>query len=486
MKKTFLLKLFFPLFLVGCNNVFEDKVEENNESSPYPKIVLSSGEWMSIAYDDPKEVSEDDIINIIDNFIRQEYVGTKCQTRSGMHISALNKTKKYNLTEKMSLPATRSGENSTYAIDCPVSEYEFELDGEKHRAVVSIDERYPKVLALLKVDESGETDHPSFCDGMPEKDASEIMLNLSYEAVYKHLCEIEAIRDSLRDKTLLMISQKLKEPIQNISFVKIKNYIYTDDNELPTTRAMAIDFPTDQILSGCWPLIEVTWFGDFNPVASGYMPYFYDTNRVPPWDGVTAIIHILTVVRPSIIIPAKSYEGHGYKSSMSIDWNLLTETEYLLPSDSERKREMAGRLYRLINDDLGLKFAATSDTGCHITNGITNYIPSNFLKTLQKYIACNGVSSYNFNTIINSLGKARPIFINSNEWGDKFVIDGYFKTRSTLGTNSTYLHLKFGGYNNRHGGYYLVNADSSLDIDYGWDCITYSDKLKIIAECRPK
>lgn len=140
----------------------------------------------------------------------------------------------------------------------------------------------------------------------------------------------------------------------------------------------------------------------------------------------------------------------------------------------------------MINDDLGLKFKGTSATGYHITNGTTNYIPSNFLKVLQKYIACNSVTSYNLATILNSLGRARPIFVNSNEWGDKFVIDGYLKTRSTSGINSTYLHLKFGDSNNLYGGYYLVNADSSLDIDYGYDCITYSNKLKIIPECRPK
>ena len=484
MKKFNLSILALSLLLITACTKDSSENAEGSELLPHPKITLSAEEWISIAYDNPKEISEEDIKTILDNFLKQEYVAPKYQTRTGADISSLNQTKKYGLAEKMSVAATKNGEATN--IDCTISEYEFELNGEKHRVIVSTDERYPKVVALIKVDESNGTGISGYCENMPKQDASEIMLNLSYEAVYRHLCEIEAIRDSLRDKTLLKISQKLNEPIQNISFDKIKLDININGNDMPSTRSMAIDFPTDQIISGCWPLVEVTWFGSNSPVASGYMPYYWDTNRVSPFDGVTAILHILSVIQPAITIPAKSYEGHGYKSSMSIDWNLLTKSEYLLSSDTERKKEMAGRLFRMINDDLGLKFKGTSATGYHITNGTTNYIPSNFLKVLQKYIACNSVTSYNLATILNSLGRARPIFVNSNDWGDKFVIDGYLKTRSTSGINSTYLHLKFGDSNNLYGGYYLVNADSSLDIDYGYDCITYSNKLKIIPECRPK
>lgn len=471
------------LLITACTKDSSENAE-GTELLPTPKITLSAEEWISIAYDNPKEISEEDIKTILDNFLKQEYVAPKYQTRTGTDISSLNQTKKYGLAKKMSIAKARSGEVSD--IDCTISEYEFELNGEKHRVIVSSDERYPKVVALIKVDESNSTDISCYCENMPKQDASEIMLNLSLEAVYRHLCEIEAIRDSLRDKTLLKISQKLNKRIQDISFDKIKFDININDNDMPSTRSMAIDFPTDQVISGCWPLVEVTWFGYNNPVTSGYMPYFWDTNRISPYDGVTAILHILSVIQPSITIPARSYEGHGYKSSMSIDWSLLTQSEYLLSSDTERKKEMAGRLFRLINDDLGLKFKGTSDIGYRLTNGPTNYIPSNFIKVLQKYIACNSVTSYNLVTILNSLGRARPIFVNSNEWGDKFVIDGYLKTRSTSGINSTYLHLKFGENNDRHGGYYLVNADSSLDIDYGYDCITYSNTLKIIPECRPK
>lgn len=74
------------LFVVACIKDNKENVEED-VLSLNTKISLSTAEWMSIAYDNPKEISEEDIKTLLDNFISQEYVVPKNQTRTAGHIS---------------------------------------------------------------------------------------------------------------------------------------------------------------------------------------------------------------------------------------------------------------------------------------------------------------------------------------------------------------------------------------------------------------
>ena len=73
------------LFVVACIKDNKENVEED-VLSLNTKISLSTAEWMSIAYDNPKEISEEDIKTLLDNFISQEYVVPKNQTRTAGHI----------------------------------------------------------------------------------------------------------------------------------------------------------------------------------------------------------------------------------------------------------------------------------------------------------------------------------------------------------------------------------------------------------------
>lgn len=475
------------LFVTACSKENNEKDDITDRSLSDSEIVLSVEEYISIAYDDPKEISESEVIDIIDNFARQEYVLPKGQTKSIGGISTLKRSAKYHLSDKISTFSTKS---PMYNIDCTIAEFEFEANGQKYKSIVSTDERYPKVLAFMKVNENSEPYSAQYLfENSDEQEFSQSILDLTFEALYNHLQEIEAIKESLRDDTLLKISNKLHKPVSNISFSEIKNNICISGDNNVTTKSYAIDFPADRILSGCWPLVEVAWGGN-NSITYNYMPYYWGTDRVWAKSAVTAILHIFSVVKPTMTIPAKTYEGHGYKVAMSVNWDTLTQSEHFLETDSEVKKEMGGRLYRLINDEIGLKYKGTSSNSYKLTNADSKYTNKNFLTVLRKHIDCNNISAYNLTTILNSLGRARPVFLDSYEiWGDRLVIDGYFKTRSTSGINSTYLHLLFAnnmGNKSTTTGYYLVNTDSSLDIQYNSSCVSHSKKFKIIPECRPK
>ena len=478
------------LFATACSKENNEKADILDRPHSNSKIELSAEEYISIAYDNPMEISDADIFKILDNFIKLEYVLPKGQTKSVVGISTLKRSDSYHLSDKISISSTKSSNSQADDIDCTIAEFELEANGQKYKSIISTDERYPKVLAFMKVNENDES-----CSMLPDceysnkQESSQSILNLTFEALYNHLHEIEVIKKTLRDDTLLKISRKLHKPVSNISFSEIKNSIFISGDNIAVTKSYAINFPTDQILSGCWPLVEVAWGGN-NSITYNYMPYYWGTNRVWARSAVTAILHTLSVIKPNMTIPAMTYEGHGYKTAMSVDWDLLTQTEHFLETDSEVKKEMGARLYRLINDEIGLKYKGTSSNGYKMTNADSKYTNKNFLTVLRKHINCNNITAYNLTTILNSLGRARPVFMDSHEiWGDRLVIDGYFKTRSTSGINSTYLHLLFAnnsGNKSTHTGYYLVNANSSLDIQYNSSCVSYSKNFKIIPECRPK
>lgn len=481
----FLLVIISMLFISSCSKIGNEYFEKKDNPSLASKIALSADEWMSIAYDNPQEMSEGDIKTILETFINQEYVIPKKQTRAASSLSSMKEKSRYHLTEKLDQAKLLSGNNSIYDIECTISEYEFELDGVNYRAVISNDVRYPKIIAFFMV-KGPECKDSQIMESNLIEDNSSSIINLSYEALYNYLFEIEVVKEALRAKTLQKISKELNKPIETLSIDNIKDKIVINGSNNTSTRAYPIDMPSDQVISGCWPLIEVSWAPNQFKLGD-YMPYYWETIRAPVQTGFIAAMHLLSVFRPNIVIPAKNYEGHGYKSSLNVDWDLLTETETFESTDSEQKLQTGARLVRLFSDDGNISYKGFSENSW----AMPNYNFPTFYKILQKYIACNNVTNYNLNTIINSLGRAHPVFMDTIDiWGEFIVVDGYLKTRSTSGVNSTYLHLKFDDGNFKwkytKTGYYLVNADSSLDIEYNSDCISYSKDFKIMAECRPK
>lgn len=482
MKKLYFLLSLYIVFCWSCSVDETRYTEDCTLPSSYSQIVLSPEEWISIAFDNPKNIHQDSITNIITKFINQKYVSPSHKTMEMLSITSIRKVKNYKLTDRITCSLNSNHNLLQSNLDCDISEFELSYNGTNYRIIISTDERCPKVIAFLEIPEEQDGSRIR-TDDSPLDSAFASPLMLAYEALYNHLHEVESIRATLREHTLLKISKSLHKPIEKISYDGIKNNIVIKDSDNASTKASAIEFPNGQILSGCWPLIDISWGGD--SITSKYMPYYWGTSRVTPTFGLTSVIYILSVIRPAITIPAKLYEGHGLKTQLHVNWNLLTQTEHLLSTDSKTKKEMAGRLYRFINDNSNLEYEGLSFNSYRIINSNIN----TFRTVLQKYIDCGNVSSYNLTTILNSLGRACPVFISVTEgWGDMFVADGYLKTKSSYGI-STYLHLKLPNnlaYSNAFTGYYLVNSDSSLDMEFDNNCVSYSRNFKILPECKHK
>lgn len=68
MKKVILSQLILiTSILISCTDKLENTEVNNN---PTNQVVLTSNEYASIAYDNPKELSEDEITNVIYDFKR--------------------------------------------------------------------------------------------------------------------------------------------------------------------------------------------------------------------------------------------------------------------------------------------------------------------------------------------------------------------------------------------------------------------------------
>ena len=110
-------------------------------------MVLTSNEYASIAYDNPKELSEDEITNVIYDFkrINSEFKNNSLQQKKNKpKISIINK---YYLTN------SRNQLRSADSIQINVPIFEVELtnnSGTKDMTIVCGDERAPKVLLFTE------------------------------------------------------------------------------------------------------------------------------------------------------------------------------------------------------------------------------------------------------------------------------------------------------------------------------------------------
>ena len=120
MKKVILSQLILiTSILISCTDKLENTEVNNN---PTNQVVLTSNEYASIAYDNPKELSEDEITNVIYDFKRinsefkKQFITTK---EDKPKISIINK---YYLTN------SRNHSRSADSIQINVGEfYQFNL-----------------------------------------------------------------------------------------------------------------------------------------------------------------------------------------------------------------------------------------------------------------------------------------------------------------------------------------------------------------------
>ena len=144
--RTALVLTICAFVFSACTDTYEKDIATSNVQTR--KLILTPEEYVSIAYDNPQELSEKDIIEVINDFqsIASQFKGEA--TTKGTNAIQANTISKYYLTNNNTIDRrniTHSIDNSK--LNIPIYEVELSKNGnQKDFAIVCGDERAPKVL----------------------------------------------------------------------------------------------------------------------------------------------------------------------------------------------------------------------------------------------------------------------------------------------------------------------------------------------------
>ena len=456
-------------FVTSCTDDVNDNI--NNADIQSEKLILTPEEYVSIAYDNPTELSENDIRDIMNDF---RYINSEFRNQpltKSLHASNISVVNKYYLAdhdEVFEQNTTRSVNSAVMRV--PIYEVESSNDGySKDFAIICGDERAPKVLFYVcDYDFSGEIN--------PEM---QYLMELAKRSAISDIELIENIRSEKRESTLDKVSKELNIPKKLITKDIIENRIISIDDA--TTKSNPIGgLPIGKLTrltSKVGPLSKIGWTQNY--------PYNIQMPIDQVWDGRSVytgnidvgcanigVATLFSIVKPSMVGVTASGR------QILIDWDYLTSKEYLyideydpVNSSPVRMVEMAGSLLRAIY--IGTKSKAnraTVDGYDEDLNEIkvdaavsTGTEPQDLIDYLQTMVKYSGTRKFDPNLAKQSLQNLKPDLLYGNGHftdsnnnaikeepynknpGHAWVIDGYCTTKkSGQATDDLYWSVNMG------------------------------------------
>lgn len=433
------------------------------------KVELTNAEVASIAFDNPIEIAENEVLDILNEFCQSDENGLK--SAKIPNASIVSKFFISNGNDAKQLTKSAYSGNSA-SISIPVYEIQVVEGDDEGMAYVSADSRLPKVLAYIpkKAKEGVET-------------AKDIMLDLSQKAALDYVNRIENLKDSLRDQTLEKISQELALTQSAIEFDAIKDYLsVADDSRL---KASPVVNPSG-VMVQIGPFASVQW-GQSDPynIKLPRLPMF-DDMHFPAGCGVVAMATCLSIVTPDMKV-----------NSININWAYLKQRPYIVgpplygnPTEAVDPQDKLDMMGYLIHDIYyGSSTTTTFDKDKYFgTSGTTS---ANMESYLKKHINIDTWKSMNLDNQLISMNARNPIVMSGttvDESGSHaWVIDGYRlckkTTRELIKIYDIYFHANM-GWDGTDDGYYMIASDLSLDFETGVN--HYNSNLYQMCNARKK
>lgn len=432
-KSIYILISIILFLLYSCNNQ-----DDKDSISPLKEgIELSNEEFLSIAYGNPSEISEERALEILQQFLNVEQVHTKSSNQSPI-ISKLYLSKDLSLREM----TTKSNNNEiNYAI--PVFKAEIVDDNFNSIAYLCADARYPVVMAYI----------PQYSEDVPiYHTGAEAMLRLSTKATRDFIMSINYLQDSLRISTLNKIgadpeSFKLSD---YLSLIRVGNRS-VETKSRPITEDdfwfgdAIYDPQTEDKLNS---IVKATWDQDapFNRMLKQSCEWNTQLEGRPPVGCVgTCMAMILSHFEPSMMAGAQV-----------MNWKLLKEKSTITnSSSSERIRQVSG-LMKFVAEKIKTKFDC-EQSSAYVSDGIA------FLKDYS--ITMDNEQNFNYTKIVESLNKGMPVLITGTSRDNDshaFLLTGYWKKKNGYGPQYVYASMCWSGFRD---GYYLVN-NNNVTFDY--------------------
>lgn len=454
----------------------------NNSPELNNLVNLSSLEYVSIAFDEPKELSETDAEIVAVNFItasqeKEDFAGYNTKT-----VNPQLKLKSKFYAENKNVIATKKA--STKEISVPI--YEFYIEGKEKNEdgliVVSGDERAPKVIGYI----------PNINDNSQTLSTTNYLLELSKLSLLEDVLFIERVKDSLRLSTREKIAQELNIDVNKINFEDIKKYLAIESE--PLSKAKPIQYPPTQILSYVTPMCTTQWNQTSpynNKLPIGNVEGYSSATNYYAGCGVIAVSQLIAFLEPTITA-----------NDININWSLLKERTYISNSDSEQKKNMMGYFIKKIYEET--KAYPNFNSSGYVTSVSTT--ESNLEKVIKNYSTCSSRLGWNPDVVRNSLLANCPILTmgqgtrtNGEKVGHAFIVDGYMMCRMNVGGQYLSLDTKTKelvkiydlyfranlGWGGSSDGYFLLNKDASVDFETG-GTIYKSNDLNIVPNIRKK
>lgn len=485
-KKTFYISILLTLFLSACTDTYEKDIANSNVQTR--KLILTPEEYVSIAYDNPQELSENEIIEIINDFqsIASQFRGEA--TTKGSNTVQVNIISKYYLTKNNTI----SGRNTTRSIDdlksnIPIYEVELSKNGNrKDFAIVCGDERAPKVLFY-----ANDYDTSSYENNVGMRYLMEIAKQSSIEDIES----IEDIKLLKRDSTLNKVSKELNIAKDQITRDFIKTKITTNEDVITReyNPISGTTTPAGRILSIIPSMSNIAWHQEapYNKqipkgLRADEAGSYYEDNY-PVGCANIAIASLFSILQPIMV---------GVTSSgreILIDWDYITSSRSLNISSPAKMTEMASSLLRTIynrtysepkyaviktydEDNNPINIKVVTETTTTIQNMI------NYVKVVATYSGGTN-TKFNPNTVLKSLLDQKPVllfgnghFVDKNHQpiddpiydstpGHGWLIDGYcLAKKSGQARNDQYWSVNMGwGKNSSY--VYFKTQDNFQDCD---------------------
>lgn len=485
MKRNIILFSLITVFFISCADKFS---EEMSQVSQGDELVLTDDEYTSIAYDNPKELTESEIINIIAEFRQSNAeVGNMDATRSN-YAGAFSLVSKYYITsdnsQAIDVVKTR-GSNPSDMI-APIYEMELTRAGRKRDFVVVCgDERAAKVLF--------------YCENYSPQDemsqGTQYMLELSKQSVLADIEFVEKIKTEKRDSTLSKIGNRLNLPKEDVSFERVRDLITTEDAATRTNPPLGVPKPTTRIVAFANPMSKVTWNQikpyntqmPYGPLLDESGKHYYDDNMVVGCANV-AVGTLFSILKPAMV----GVTNTGRQ--IFIDWEYVNAEPYLFVSDNNpeenspaRRIEMVGSLLRQLynetksyanevtlelEDSEGVKYVKKvwSDTSTDIPDMIS------YLQKMTNFSG-DGYTPFDAELVKQSLMSGKPVLLwgtgkhidlNGNILKDKenqnpghgWLIDGFIMTKpSGQSTNDLYWYTNMGWGNQNSKGWFKTDVN---------------------------
>lgn len=439
--RTFkMLVVVTTILVISSCKKNEDHSDTVISPDPGLSVDLSPEEYLSIAYDHPRELSENEIGAVVKNFIQNKKLAASV---SGKQVSVEGKSF-VSLNDK-----ALQTKGSTPGQNIPVYKVKITDKQNKDVAFVSGDERYPVVMAYY-----GAGEEQSGADA-----ASRLLVEAATELLKHNINNIEHLRDSLRPATLARISRKLSIEADKIDLEKIKDRITI--NGKPRSKAVMVTDPSTlgAPVSNLGPYLWTRW--------SIGMPYNRQMAQSCPnnwlWDNRYAIssVAVATAQILAYYMPGMSMNG------VTMDWNYLTENQEIHEDsdyfggwvqDPLARRDMVAHLMKGIGNSCGITYTCTGSS-VNFTN-VRNFLNSYGIVTGNQ-------TTLNVPLIKTSIENLQPVYVygqtdaNQGHW---WVIDGAYITtgnQSYIPGYNFYLHANM-GQGKSYAGYYLVGVDQSV------------------------